>query len=464
MRIARIYACRAARVVAVLAFCLFPSGVRPYQGHEHVVQEPGAEPTVLDAIGALHPVAVHFPVALLLTAALSEGMLIVTKRESLRDTTRLLVALGAAGAVISASLGWIAASGEAGSLSEDKADLLEWHRWAGTATASLSLVLLLVSERAARLGGRRGALRAARMVVALSVGTAGYLGGELVHGDAERRAAGGAFLRSRLCRRTRRGRFPGREAQGTGRLHLPGQGVGRARQPLRGGHDGVDHVGSRRPIHPEYVAATLDELAGSDTVFTIDTGMCCVWGARYLHAARGRRLLGSFNHGSVANALPQAIGAQLTYPERQVVSLSGDGGFAMLMGDLLTLNQYELPVKIILFNNHELGMVELEMEVACYPHYGTELKNPNFAELAKAIGLMGIRVEDPKEVRPALQKVLASNGPALLDVVTDPNVLAMPPKATVKQAKGFALAMTKMTFTGELDDVMDTVMANWRNL
>jgi pyruvate dehydrogenase (quinone) len=235
----------------------------------------------------------------------------------------------------------------------------------------------------------------------------------------------------------------------------------RARHKLRAY---VDHVGSRRPIHPEYVAATLDELAGSNTVFTIDTGMCCVWGARYLHAARDRRLLGSFNHGSMANALPQAIGAQITYPERQVISLSGDGGFAMLMGDLLTLKQYELPIKIILFNNHELGMVELEMEVSGYPHYGTELKNPNFAELAKAVGLTGIRVEDPKEVRSGLQKLLTSNGPALLDVVTDPNVLAMPPKATVKQARGFALAMTKAVFTGELDDVTDTVMANWRNL
>jgi pyruvate dehydrogenase (quinone) len=136
----------------------------------------------------------------------------------------------------------------------------------------------------------------------------------------------------------------------------------------------------------------------------------------------------------------------------------------MLMGDLLTLPQYDMPLKIVLFNNHRLGMVQMEMEVAGLPHYGCELKNPDFAKLAQAIGLMGLRVEDPAEVRPALEKALASGGPALVDVVTDPNVLAMPPKATVQQAKGFALAMTKMAFTGELKDVSDTVMANWRDL
>jgi pyruvate dehydrogenase (quinone) len=224
----------------------------------------------------------------------------------------------------------------------------------------------------------------------------------------------------------------------------------------------VDHVGKRRPIHPEYVAATLDELAAQDAVFTMDTGMCVVWGARNLSARAGRRFLGSFNHGSMANALPQALGAQAAYPGRQVISLSGDGGLAMLMGDLLTIPQYQLPLKIVLFNNHRLGMVQMEMEVVGLPHYGVELKNPNFAKMAEAIGLMGLRIEDPAEVRPALKQALASSGPALVDVVTDPNVLAMPPKATVQQAKGFALAMTKMAFTGEAADVLDTVMANWR--
>ena len=226
----------------------------------------------------------------------------------------------------------------------------------------------------------------------------------------------------------------------------------------------VEHVGNRRPIHPEYVAATLDELAAKDAVFTVDTGMCAVWGARYVRAAAGRRILGSFNHGSMANAMPQAIGAQVAYPNRQVISLSGDGGLAMLLGELLTIAQYQLPVKIVLFDNHRLGMVQLEQEAAGLPHYGVELKNPNFAALAQAVGLKGLRVEDPAEVRPALKQALESSGPVLVDVVTDPNVLSMPPKATVQQAEGFALAMTKMAFTGERKDVTDTVMANWRYL
>jgi pyruvate dehydrogenase (quinone) len=226
----------------------------------------------------------------------------------------------------------------------------------------------------------------------------------------------------------------------------------------------VDQVSKRRPIHPEFVAATLDELAGPEAVFSIDTGMCAVWGARYLRAGVGRRFLGSFNHGSMANALLQAIGAQLTYPARQVISLSGDGGLAMMMGELLTIVQYQLPVKIVLFDNQRLGMVQLEMEAAGLPHFGCDLKNPDFAAVAQAVGMMGQRVEDPAAVRPALQRALASSGPALVDVVTDPNVLSMPPKATIKQALGFAMAMTKMTFAGEAEDVLDTVMANWRNM
>jgi pyruvate dehydrogenase (quinone) len=224
------------------------------------------------------------------------------------------------------------------------------------------------------------------------------------------------------------------------------------------------HAEKRRPIYPQYVAATLDELAGPEAVFTVDTGMCCVWGARYIRAAKGRRMLGSFNHGSMANALPQAIGAQLAYPGRQVISLSGDGGFSMLMGDVLTLAQYDLPVKIVLFNNHSLDMVQLEMEAAGIPPFGVELKNPDFSGLARAVGLFGVRVEDPAELPSALKKALAHPGPALVDVVTDKNVLAMPPKATIQQAKGFALAMTKMVFGGQIDDVLDTVATNWREI
>ena len=234
-----------------------------------------------------------------------------------------------------------------------------------------------------------------------------------------------------------------------------------AKQKLRAG---VEAGRTRRPIHPGYVAALLDELAGPDAIFTADTGMCCVWAARYLTAAKGRRLLGSFVHGSMANALPQAIGAQAAYPGRQVMSLSGDGGVAMLMGDILTLGQHDLPIKLLLFDNHALGMVQLEMEVAGMSPFGCNLKNPDFAALARSVGLFGVRVEDPAELRPALEQALAYPGPALVDVVTDPNVLAMPPKATVRQAAGFALAMTKIAFTGQLDDALDTVAANWREL
>jgi pyruvate dehydrogenase (quinone) len=226
----------------------------------------------------------------------------------------------------------------------------------------------------------------------------------------------------------------------------------------------VDAGRTHRPIHPGYVVAMLDELAGPEAIFTADTGMCCVWAARQLGAAKGRRLLGSFVHGSMANAMPQAIGAQAANPGRQVIALSGDGGFAMLMGDVLTLGQHDLPVKIVLFNNHTLGMVQLEMEVAGMSPFGCNLKNPNFAALAQAAGLFGVRVEDPAQVRPALKQALAYPGPALVDIVTDPNALAMPPRATIQQAAGFALAMTKLAFGGKTDDVLDTVAANWREL
>jgi pyruvate dehydrogenase (quinone) len=234
-----------------------------------------------------------------------------------------------------------------------------------------------------------------------------------------------------------------------------------AQQKLR---SDVERASTRRPIHPGYVATVIDELAGPDTVFTADTGMSCVWAARYLEAAAGRRLLGSFVHGSMANALPQAIGAQAAFPGRQVISLSGDGGFAMLMGDILTLGQHDLPVKIVLFNNHSLGMVQLEMEVAGMTPFGCNLKNPNFAAVAQAVGMLGIRVEDPAEVRSALQQAFSHSGPALVDIVTDPNVLAMPPKATIQQAAGFALSMTRLAFAGQIDDVADTVAANWREI
>jgi pyruvate dehydrogenase (quinone) len=219
----------------------------------------------------------------------------------------------------------------------------------------------------------------------------------------------------------------------------------------------VNQKHQRRPIRPEYVTALLSDLASDDAVFTADTGMPTVWAARYLKATKERRLIGSFNHGSMANALPQAIGAQFLSPNRQVISLSGDGGFAMLMGGLLTVLQYDLPLKILIFNNSQLDLVKMEMEVAGYPEYQTELKNPNFAKVAEAVGLLGIRIEDPADVRPGLQKMLAHAGPVVVDVVVDPNALALPPHITFEQARGYALSMTKLMLTGRADEVVDIV-------
>src|SRR6202167_6160331 len=183
----------------------------------------------------------------------------------------------------------------------------------------------------------------------------------------------------------------------------------------------------RTPIHPQYVAKVLDELAAEDAVLTCDVGTPTVWAARYLHMNGKRRLLGSFTHGSMANALPQAIGVQASHPGRQVITLSGDGGLAMLLGDLLTLRQLKLPVKLVVFNNSSLGFVELEMKAAGLVDYGTDLVNPNFAKLAESADLLGVRVEKPEELRAALTEALAHDGPALVDVVVNRQELSMPP-------------------------------------
>jgi pyruvate dehydrogenase (quinone) len=226
----------------------------------------------------------------------------------------------------------------------------------------------------------------------------------------------------------------------------------------------ADEVRGHRPIHPEHVAATLDELAADDAIFTVDTGMPTVWAARLIHATARRRVLGSFVHGSMANALPQAIGAQLPDRGRQVIAMSGDGGFAMLMGDFLTLLQYDLPVKLVIFDNGSLGMVALEMLVAGYPPYQTALKNPDFAAMARAAGVTGIRIEDPGDVRDGLREALAADGPVLVDVLTDPNALSMPPKITGEQVKGFALAMSRLVLSGDADEVVNMARSNLRNL
>ncbi|MEU5524486.1 pyruvate dehydrogenase [Streptomyces sp. NPDC047860] len=218
------------------------------------------------------------------------------------------------------------------------------------------------------------------------------------------------------------------------------------------------------PIHPEYVASVLDEMADEDAVFTVDTGMCNVWAARYISPNGLRRVIGSFSHGSMANALPMAIGAQFTDRGRQVVSMSGDGGFTMLMGDFLTLVQYDLPVKVVLFNNSSLSMVELEMLVAGLPSHGTAMKNPDFAEVARACGAYGVRVEKPKELAGALKSAFRHKGPALVDVVTDPNALSIPPKISKEMVTGFALSASKMVLDGGVGRMLQMARSNLRNV
>ncbi|MFE3325341.1 pyruvate dehydrogenase [Streptomyces sp. NPDC059176] len=218
------------------------------------------------------------------------------------------------------------------------------------------------------------------------------------------------------------------------------------------------------PIHPEYVASVLDELADEDAVFTVDTGMCNVWAARYLTPNGRRRIIGSFSHGSMANALPQAIGAQLIDRSRQVVSMSGDGGFAMLMGDFLTLVQYDLPVKVVLFNNSSLSMVELEMLVAGLPSYGTTNRNPDFSAIARAAGAHGVRVERPRQLAGALKDAFSHPGPALVDVVTDPNALSIPPKISAEMVTGFALSASKIVLDGGVGRMVQMARSNLRNV
>jgi pyruvate dehydrogenase (quinone) len=214
-------------------------------------------------------------------------------------------------------------------------------------------------------------------------------------------------------------------------------------------------------VYPEYVAAELSRQAADDAIFTCDVGTPTVWAARYLAMKKGRRLLGSFNHGSMANAMPQAIGAQFRYPGRQVISLSGDGGFSMLMGDLLTIRQYKLPVKIVIFNNGQLGFVALEMKVQGYPPYVTDLDNPDFALMAEAIGIKGIAVRTPGQVAPAIAAALAYDGPVVLNMYVNPSELSMPPSLKLEQAKGFSLYMLRQTLDGNIGEVVDTIKTNF---
>jgi len=219
----------------------------------------------------------------------------------------------------------------------------------------------------------------------------------------------------------------------------------------------------RKPIHPQYLTRVVNELATPDAIFTADVGSPTMWAARYLTMNGKRRLLGSFNHGSMANAMPQAIGAQLTFPKRQVISLSGDGGFSMLMGDFLTIRQLKLPVKIILFNNGALAFVELEMKAAGLLEHGTTLDNPNFAQMAEVVGVRGIRVEDPGDVKAAVQAAFDHEGPVLVDVLVNRQELSMPPTVQFSQAMGFTLYMLKAVFNGKGNEVLDLAKTNlWR--
>jgi len=220
----------------------------------------------------------------------------------------------------------------------------------------------------------------------------------------------------------------------------------------------------RSPLHPQSVATAIDRLAADDAVFTADVGTPCIWAARYLRMNGRRRLVGSFNHGSMANALPQAIGAQASQPGRQVVALSGDGGVAMLLGELITLRQLHLPVKVVVFNNGALSFVELEMKAAGIVTYGTDLDNPDFAAIARAVGLFGARVEKAGELDDALLAAFAHNGPALVDVRTDRHELTLPPKLTYGEIKGFTLYATRTVLSGEGEELIDLAKSNLRDL
>jgi pyruvate dehydrogenase (quinone) len=217
---------------------------------------------------------------------------------------------------------------------------------------------------------------------------------------------------------------------------------------------------NKTPIHPQYVARLIDKLAAGDAIFTCDVGTPTVWAARYLTMKGSRRLLGSFSHGTMACAVPQGMGAQSAFPARQVVTLSGDGGLAMMLGDLLSLRQLKLPVKIVVFNNGALAFVELEMKAAGIVTYGTDLDNPSFAALANAVGIYGVRVEQPNDLEAAMRTAFATTGPALVEVMVNRSELSMPPHITLEQMKGFSLYMARTVLSGRGDEIIDLAKTN----
>ncbi|MEY2541978.1 MAG: hypothetical protein QOI22_1580, partial [Verrucomicrobiota bacterium] len=212
--------------------------------------------------------------------------------------------------------------------------------------------------------------------------------------------------------------------------------------------------------HPQFVTRVLNELAAPDAIFTCDVGTPTIWAARYLTMNGKRRLLGSFLHGSMANALPQAIGAQISHKDRQVISMSGDGGLAMLMGDLLSLRQHQLPVKIIVYKNDALAFVELEMKAAGILEFGTDLQNPDFAKMAEAAGVLGLTAESSDQVRPKIAQALRHNGPALVEVLVHRQELSMPPTITLEQMTGFSLFALRAVLSGRGDEIVDLAKVN----
>ena len=223
-------------------------------------------------------------------------------------------------------------------------------------------------------------------------------------------------------------------------------------------------AGGGSPLHPQFVAAAIDRLAADDAIFIADVGTPTVWAARYLRMNGKRRLLGSFTHATMANALPQGIGAQASQPGRQVVALSGDGGLAMLLGELITLRQQHLPVKVVVFNNAALAFVELEMKAAGFVNYGTDLDNPDFAGIARAVGLFGATVEKADELEAALKAAFDHDGPALVDIKVARQELALPPKISLEQARGFALYTTRTILSGGGDEIIELAKSNLRQL
>jgi pyruvate dehydrogenase (quinone) len=237
----------------------------------------------------------------------------------------------------------------------------------------------------------------------------------------------------------------------------------------RGARERFDHQAStehhaRAGVHPQALTAAIDRIAAYDAVFLADVGTPMLWAARHLSMNGRRRLIGSFNHGTMANALPQALGVQASHPGRQVVTLSGDGGLSMLLGELLTLRQQRLPIKVVVYNNGALGFVELEMKADGFVTFGTELDNPSFAEVARAIGLHAVRIDDPAELESGLSEAFATPGPALVEVMTTRQELSIPPHISAQQAEGFSLWATRSILSGRGDEVLEVAQTNLSQL